>query len=325
MVFWKEAVITATFMFFVAIPATLRADTCDSLVCGDADGNGTYDLSDITYITNFLYAGGPAPALCGDIDGYDLITIRDIVRGAMMQAPICVNQPKMTSHPGPTAIQLRYAATVVPGASIHEFDLTLLYSASMVGQKPLKAYNLPLRIRVDGQVPQALSVSTVSSTFPGGIPNIQIDSAAGTILLYDLDGSTGLGYYTLCKITITVTPSQSYQFVEIEPAELGPTMTGIFEPPNSACNYVMFINEDLITWEPWFYWSCHCGDANGDTMISISDAVFIINFIFQGGPPPDPTCLGDSNATGSVNISDAIFLISHIFGGGPRPNCISLH
>ncbi len=60
----------------------LRADTCDSLVCGDADGNGTYNINDLTYITSFLYGGGPAPALCGDIDGYDLITIRDIVVGA---------------------------------------------------------------------------------------------------------------------------------------------------------------------------------------------------------------------------------------------------
>ncbi len=305
-----------------AMPSSvLQADTCDSLVCGDADGNGTYDINDITYITNFLYAGGPAPALCGDIDGYDLITIRDIVKGTMMQPPICVNQPKINSQADPTAIFLFYRATVVPGASIHEFDLDLLHFRSMTGQKPLKAYNLPLTVRVGGQIPLSISVSTASSTFPGGVPNVQIDSVAGTILLSDFDGSTGFDFYTLCTITVGVTPSPDYQVMKLELTELGPAMTGVFEPPNSACNYALFINEDLIAWEPLFRWSCHCGDANGDTMISISDAVFIINFVFQGGPPPDPICLGDSNGTGSVNISDAIYLISFIFGGGAGPSC----
>ncbi len=32
----------------------LRADTCDSLVCGDANGDGAYNINDITYISNFL-------------------------------------------------------------------------------------------------------------------------------------------------------------------------------------------------------------------------------------------------------------------------------
>ncbi len=323
MTVWKELVLG--FLLVLAWQSTnsagLRADTCDSLVCGDADGNGTYDINDITYITNFLYAGGPAPALCGDIDGYDLFTIRDIVKGTMMQPPICINQPKINGRADPTAVFLFYWATVVPGASIHEFNLDLVHFRSMPGQKPLKAYNLPLTVRVGGQIPLSISVSTASSTFPGGVPNVQIDSVAGTILFSDLDGSTGFDFYTLCTITIGVTPSPDYQVMKLELTELGPTMTGLFEPPHSACNYALFVNEDLIAWEPLFRWSCHCGDANGDAVISISDVVFIINATFHGGPLPDPICLGDANGSGSLNISDAVFLIGYIFAGGPRPSC----
>ena len=66
---------------------------------------------------------------------------------------------------------------------------------------------------------------------------------------------------------------------------------------------------------------CLCGDANGSGSINISDAVFIINYIFAGGAAPNPLCLGDANGTGSVNISDAVYIINFIFGGGPAPHC----
>ena len=68
-----------------------------------------------------------------------------------------------------------------------------------------------------------------------------------------------------------------------------------------------------------------CGDANSDATIDISDAVFLIAYIFGGGPPPGPcvtpTGMGDANGDGIVDISDAVYLIAYIFGGGPAPHC----
>ncbi len=60
------------------------------------------------------------------------------------------------------------------------------------------------------------------------------------------------------------------------------------------------------------------GDANGDSAVTVSDAVFLINYIFAGGPPP-PLYNGDADSNDVVNISDAVFLINYIFGGGPEP------
>ncbi|MEZ5360563.1 MAG: dockerin type I repeat-containing protein [Candidatus Zixiibacteriota bacterium] len=62
-----------------------------------------------------------------------------------------------------------------------------------------------------------------------------------------------------------------------------------------------------------------CGDANGDTSMNIGDAVYLINYIFKGGPAPDPECVGDANGDGSTNIGDAVYLIQYIFSGGPSP------
>lgn len=63
------------------------------------------------------------------------------------------------------------------------------------------------------------------------------------------------------------------------------------------------------------------GDANGDGGITVGDAVFIINYVFRGGPAPDPRASGDPNCDGNVNVGDAVFLINYIFRGGPAPAC----
>ncbi len=62
-----------------------------------------------------------------------------------------------------------------------------------------------------------------------------------------------------------------------------------------------------------------CGDADGNGAVSIADAVFLINYIFAGGPAPNPPAAGDADCSGSISIADAVFLINYIFGGGAPP------
>ena len=64
------------------------------------------------------------------------------------------------------------------------------------------------------------------------------------------------------------------------------------------------------------------GDADGSGAINISDAVYIIAYIFSGGSTPVPTGRGDVDCSSSINISDAVYLISYVFGGGPAP-CVA--
>ncbi len=65
------------------------------------------------------------------------------------------------------------------------------------------------------------------------------------------------------------------------------------------------------------------GDADGSGAHSISDAVYLINFIFAGEPEPKPHPVGsgDADCDGSVQISDNVYLINFIFAGGPPPAC----
>ncbi len=62
-----------------------------------------------------------------------------------------------------------------------------------------------------------------------------------------------------------------------------------------------------------------CGDANGDGDINVSDAVWIINYVFAGGAPPEPLDIGDTNCDGDVNVSDAVWIINFVFAGGNPP------
>ncbi len=62
-----------------------------------------------------------------------------------------------------------------------------------------------------------------------------------------------------------------------------------------------------------------CGDADGNSIITISDAVFLIAYIFSGGPAPDPLSAGDADCNSIITISDAVYMITFIFGGGPAP------
>ena len=61
------------------------------------------------------------------------------------------------------------------------------------------------------------------------------------------------------------------------------------------------------------------GDAEGGGSIDISDAVWLIAYIFAGGPAPVPLLSGDANCDKSVDISDAVYLIAYIFASGPAP------
>jgi len=62
-----------------------------------------------------------------------------------------------------------------------------------------------------------------------------------------------------------------------------------------------------------------CGDANGDADVNVSDAVWIINYVFVNGAPPDPLESGDANCDGDVNVSDAVWIINFVFINGFDP------
>ena len=56
------------------------------------------------------------------------------------------------------------------------------------------------------------------------------------------------------------------------------------------------------------------GDA-----IDISDLVYLVDFMFTGGPPPPCMEEADMDASGGIDISDLVYLVDYMFTGGPAP------
>jgi hypothetical protein len=64
------------------------------------------------------------------------------------------------------------------------------------------------------------------------------------------------------------------------------------------------------------------GNINGDEdeSIDVSDIVYLVAFMFQGGPPPPCMDEGDINGSGAgPDISDLIYFSTYMFQGGPPP------
>ncbi len=62
-----------------------------------------------------------------------------------------------------------------------------------------------------------------------------------------------------------------------------------------------------------------CGDADASGAVDIDDVVFLIQYIFAGGPAPVPLESGDTDCSGNVDIDDVVYEIVYIFSGGPEP------
>lgn len=63
------------------------------------------------------------------------------------------------------------------------------------------------------------------------------------------------------------------------------------------------------------------GDANADGVIDLGDVVYILNYLFKGGPAPDPLAAGDANCDGLVDLGDVVYLLNYLFKAGPPPPC----
>lgn len=107
-------------------------------------------------------------------------------------------------------------------------------------------------------------------------------------------------------------------------------LKGVNEPDGGSwvgCHSREETNEEYrpyleICYESEEICDCMPGDADGNAIINISDAVYLIAFIFAPPSPPPtpyPLCSGDADCNCIVNISDVVYLISFIFGGGPAP------
>ncbi|MFH1699952.1 MAG: M1 family aminopeptidase [Candidatus Zixiibacteriota bacterium] len=151
-----------------------------------------------------------------------------------------------------------------------------------------------------------------------------IDSLSMAYFSYDYEDTISIlsvnDAYTATIISGSLPPGLEFYpetgIISGLPTELGEFVFSIyaedeFNPELKDTTEFTIVVTDAITDRP--------GDANNDGDVNVGDAVFLINHVFKGGPPPEVPNWADANADCAVNVGDAVYLINHVFKGGTPP------
>ncbi len=79
----------------------------------------------------------------------------------------------------------------------------------------------------------------------------------------------------------------------------------------------------IASWDgsSWSRLGYICGDVDGNGVIDLGDILYLINYLYKGGPAPNPLQAGDANCDGTVDLGDVLHLINYLYKGGPPPGC----
>ena len=65
-----------------------------------------------------------------------------------------------------------------------------------------------------------------------------------------------------------------------------------------------------------------CGDLDGNgTLGDIADLVYLVDYMFNGGPPPTNMDAANLDGIGGIDIADLVYLVDYMFNLGPVPVC----
>jgi hypothetical protein len=73
------------------------------------------------------------------------------------------------------------------------------------------------------------------------------------------------------------------------------------------------------------YWAIDrgylCGDVDNNQSTNMLDLLYLIAYLYKGGPVPLHINAVDVNKDGGINMLDILFLIAYLYKGGPAPDC----
>ncbi|MGQ9589315.1 MAG: dockerin type I repeat-containing protein [Planctomycetota bacterium] len=290
----------------------------------DVNDNGLVELSDYTYLVNFLFAGGPAPpppfpepgtdptpgvGVSPDRDArfrFEVGASAGVPSDVGIAIPVrMVNEVPVT---GLTMVlrfdpdQLRVDQIVTEEGTILSRDSAEYIfaeadnTAGMVCISALKDFATPFWFQVasDPEFPPSPEGSLVATL------------KCGIVVGAD-KGFAPIAFADALKIRDPSVPPTSpdvlpelHNLVALGPAAVRPVL---------AAGGGIDIRRGFIR-----------GDANKDDGVDISDAVYLIGHIFLGGPVPPCKDAADVNNDTRLDISDSIFLLNYLFKGGPQPS-----
>lgn len=148
------------------------------------------------------------------------------------------------------------------------------------------------------------------------------DGLRGTAQAYDIRYSTDI---------ITPTTWSQAQQIKDQPVPLpAGTIQSLFVDnlePGRTYFFAMKAVDDAGNWSPLSgNYAAEaegfiCGDINADGRVNVSDELYLINFAFRFGPPPQPMAAADTNGDGFVDMGDIRYLVAYVHLMGAPPIC----
>ena len=334
----------------------LTSTGCESI--GDVNLDGVVNIIDLVAILSYLYYDGAAPVnpLLADWDDYEMITMRDVVYfeegffffhalGPQLKCP-----PSNPAYfePLDQSIELRYRSRIRPNVT------STVLTLQIKNAEDILAFNLPLRIRVNGNVPTIDSVKFTDILegarwilWPEHL--LRIVEADGIVLIAGWGlkhQSTPIeaGVHWLANLYLSFPSSPAPSDVVIDFKAISPRQPLPGGYPDTSL-YALVIGVGpvigsgaggsgeggllaegyLPQYTPITVGVSSCceipGDANSDSKMNIADITFGIARIFAGGAAPSCQDQADANGDNTYNISDITYSIGRIFAGGAEPVC----
>ncbi len=230
--------------------------------------------------------------------------------------------------------------TVPAGGTL---PITVMYDAT---ELELGTYSADLQITHDGRGTTAVPVSLTIGTVIPPDTMVLVPDPISSMMENDIDGVDPNGYIyigddlgwvnpDLGSFTINGSLATTGETVGSYPGLTGPIVKLTFDLSDFAAMY----NEGLM-WDcaPRSYYVegtddggaisagdgfTYCGHTSGDLnldgQIDIADLVFMVEWMFAGGPPPEILLTADLNGDGNVDISDMVYMVDYMFMGGEAP------
>lgn len=135
-----------------------------------------------------------------------------------------------------------------------------------------------------------------------------LDFSCGPTVTATIDLPTFASVYGYPIGVNSATYNVSGQFLDTTPFAYSGTFTLYGKDPADPAKWLVPEDEVVLR-----------ADCDRTGFVNVSDAVFMLRFIFDGGEAPSPHLVGDIDCNAMVNISDVVYLISYIFGSGQAP------
>jgi len=307
----------------------IKADyiTVLDYICGDANSDGVVNLSDANYVRSYLFGGGapPSPLESADVDECGSVNISDL---AYLQEYIWGDGPEpcegsVTCYL-PTGDNAIILGCPVEGGGYSDDSVAI--PVYLTSDTLLTAFSVGFEYSTEDI--EITSVDLTGSVIPESqhaTLQVKTSSSEPEILIgwYESPNpelerippqDSGL-LFTMWAQIPGGTPEQS---VDIDTTAIMPNTEILLSPLGGGSikpDYVDCGTADLIIVYPDYI----CGDANSDESVNVSDAVWVVNYVFAGGDPPDPLESGDANCDGDVNVADSVWIINYVFADGNEP------